>query len=77
MIRIEVLEADGYLAGFFFPQSCPISECRAKTYPIEFEGIYGEWIPNGGVTYEATGLRAWYRANVSIGLIEELPDKRR
>ena len=74
MTRIEVVDTDGQLAGLFFTRR-PLAECRLKKTPREFEGVFGEWVPAGGTTYDAFGANAWYKAtDVTLGEMVEVPD---
>jgi hypothetical protein len=74
MTRVEVVDTDGALAGLFFTRR-PLAECKQKTTTREFEGVYGEWVPSGGTTYDAFGANAWYKApGVTLGEMVEVPD---
>lgn len=74
MTRVSVIDTDEMLAGLFFTRR-PLAECKLKKAPREFEGVYGEWVPAGGTTYDAAGANAWYKASgVTIGKMVEVPD---
>jgi hypothetical protein len=74
MTRVEVVDTDGVLAGLFFTRR-PLAECLQKKAPREFEGVYGQWVPAGGTTYDAFGANSWYRApGVTLGEMVEVRD---
>jgi len=64
--RVEVLLADGHLAGLFFT-SAPLREVLRKQLPSDFDSEKGDWVPSGGVSFANWCLEE----TLSIGEIKE------
>ena len=64
--RVELLLADGHLAGLFFT-SAPLREVLRKRLPSDFEAEKGDWVPSRGVSFANWRIEE----TLSIGEIKE------
>jgi hypothetical protein len=65
MYRLQILDKNGQILGFFFTGSCDLT----------IEGLTstnGEWVPSGGITLTLENLR---EAGIVIGDVKLVQDK--
>lgn len=68
MTRVELLGADGQIAGLFFT-GLPPELCKARTLAIEFIDDAGSWVPAGGVDLRDN---EWWWTSLKVGEVFEV-----
>jgi hypothetical protein len=77
LTRVEVLDGEGFLAGFFFTR-LPVAECQRRMIPLDFRDVQGEWVRSGLSDWRADGENAWYRSpGAALGRMDEVCDGNR